>query len=224
VGINIQNSRFANAAGMGSLGGKMATFGRCIDISNSVNYNSVVNIENNYVTVSDVNSPLVDDSLFIYAVNNNNAINVRNNSFKDIRLSHTSGIKQETLITSQPYFMVAPLPYPTTAGIGIGEKKLVAVKVTNSDPLVNQINRINSNISAGETLFIKAEGGPLLFNGMLEVGEFSGKNIFVNGRTLPYSGSPKGFIIQKGQGASFIKIDSVSGYEKCMYQLVSIAN
>ncbi len=217
-GINIKNTRFANAAGTGSLTNSSIPqgSGRCINVENSY-----VNIENNYVTVSDPNSPLVAGEKFITGIGNNNTINAKNNSFQDVRLSESFGITQYANIGNVNTYYSTNTTIP---GINTLGKKIVLISVPlNSVPTgvypaatTNQIFRINSTIAAGETIFIRADQGSIQFNAMNPVNELTGKNIYLNGRTE--------LTLSNGQGATFIKGDGVNGNEKCGYQLVSIAN
>lgn len=197
--INILNNRFANAAGFGSEPSliTLATFpdpqprGICISVSNSF-----VNVENSYVTVTDPNSTAAHNEFFILGFGTNNVINAKNNSFADIRLSDTFGIMQIiTTINSNK--------------IDLSGKKLIFISTSGT------INRIDSTVSAGETIFIRANIGSITFSPMDILGKMN-KNIYLNGRAS--------LILTQGQGATFIKIDNQVGDEKATYQLVSIAN
>lgn len=192
--INIVNSRFANAAGFGSNDNSYsmipAGYGRCISSENSN-----ITVENNYITVTTPSSEFAKDDKFILGVGNNNVINVKNNTFQDIGLSTTYGIMQTVTITSN--------------ALDISSKKLVFVNNSGT------INRINSSILAGETVFIRANSGSLTFSPMDSAGT-TNKNIFLNGRLV--------LNLTQGQGATFIKIDNLVGNEKATYQLVSISN
>lgn len=199
-GINVLNSRFANAAGFGTLdipNANPSGTGKCINIENSF-----VNIGNNYVAVSNPRSNLskIQGEKFIAAGGNNNVINAFNNSFQDILLSETFGIMQIININSQK--------------IDLSSKKLVFVTVPTGSTN-NIINRIDSTISAGEIIFIRANQGSITFNQMSN-SETTGKNIFLNGRTS--------LTLVNGQAATFIKIDNIVGNEKATYQLLSIAD
>ena len=191
-GINILNSRFANAAGFGGGPNSMipAGYGRCISSENSF-----VTIENNYITVTDPSSSLAKDDKFILGVGNNNVINVKDNTFQDIGLSTTFGIVQATTIVSN--------------AIDITSKKLIFINSSGT------INRINSSVLAGETIFIRANSGNVVLSQMDSSGLLN-KNIYLNGRLS--------LTLTPGQGATFIKLDNVVGNEKATYQLVSIAN
>ncbi len=206
-GINVLNSHFANAAGFGSVAGSLiaAGSGRCFDVENSS-----VSIERNYITVSDPNSSSIQGEKFVFGNGNNNMINLSDNQFQDIRLSGTFGVMQTTTIDNNII---------NTLG-----KKLVFI---NTPVVSNQINRINSTIGAGETIFIRANtGGSIIFNTMNPVNADNGRNIYLNGRTS--------LTLLNGQAATFIKIDNrivdqgdptnLNKGENCTYQLVSISN
>lgn len=206
-GINISNCRFANAAGQGS---RPISFlppgtGRCISV-----LDSSVTIENNYVTVSYPDSPSAHNERFITGIGNKNVINAKNNSFQDIRLSETIGIVQNVSVQN-----VSTLNGASISGIETLGKKLVFVKVPVGSTN-NIINRINSTIIAGETIFIRADQGSVTFNEMSTVNEMTGKNFVLNGRST--------LTLSNGQAATFIKLDGINGNEKCCYQLVSISN
>lgn len=205
--VNVVNSHFGNAAGFGDLDGSMfpPETGRCLDIENSS-----VNIEKNFITVNNPNSANAKNELFILGVGNNNTINLLNNQFDDIRLSNTFGVMQTTTIESNT--------------INTFGKKLIFINNPNTS---NQINRINSTIGAGETIFIRANtGGTIVFNAMNPTNANNGRNIHLNGRSS--------LILQNGQAATFIKIDNIiinqsqpnniNTGENCTYQLYSISN
>ena len=91
----------------------------------------------------------------------------------------------------------------------------------------NTINRINSTIGAGETIFIRANtGSSIIFNAMNPTNANNGRNIFLNGRTS--------LTLLNGQAATFIKIDNrivdqsdpnnLNKGENSTYQLMSISN
>jgi hypothetical protein len=210
-GINILNSRFANAAGLGGLNNPLLPeFGTCIFIRNSI-----VNVERNYVLVSNPNLNQIKNHRFIRAIGDSNTVNVRNNSFSDIRLSETFGIVQETYIKN----IVNYNTYPSNQqlpGIETGEMKVVLVKIDENG--LNKIDRINSSINAGETLFIRAENGDIRINEWNPINETQGRNIYLSGN------GTRSIILRHGQGALFIKVDGVNGIEKCAYQLISVTN
>lgn len=213
--INIQNCRFANASGGGSNGiSDLSVFTiACIDVENSH-----VNINNNHVTVSDPNANRIKKQLFIFGRGTDNTINAMNNSFQDVRLSESYGITQYVNIENVNTYNSSNSTIP---GINTsGKKSILVVVPQNSLPTgiypsltTNQIFRINSNIAAGETIFIRADQGSIQFNAWNTVNELMGKNIFLNGKTS--------LILNNGQSATFIKLDGINGNEKCNYQLVS---
>lgn len=207
--INIQNSRFANTAGVGSQG-----------ISDLSNYsiasidveNSFINVNNNYFAVSFPDAERVKKQLFIFGRGQNNTINVSNNSFSDIRVSNSYGITQNITITNVDTFISTN---PTISGINTDGKNTAIVNVPfNSDPTTNQIFRINSTIAAGETISIRADQGTITFWSWNPENETTGKNIYINGRNS--------LTLNNGQIATFIKLDGVNGNEKCVYQLLSV--
>jgi len=150
--ITIQNNRFANASGYGSLAVSPQNIkaGQCISISNSF-----VNVYNNYVTVSDPSSPdLNPNSVFLLATNNTlGGVAISDNVFQVNKLGKTFGIMQVINVTS-----------PNT--IDCGRNKLVFV---NSSATV--IKSIVSSINATETITIRANGGNITFDNT--------KNIFL---------------------------------------------
>ncbi len=203
--INIQNCYFANAAGLGSLeGSSINNKGACIAVENTE-----ATIERNYSVVTEPNSPNIQNELFIAGYGENNVINARNNTFGDIRLSETYGITQYTTISNINTYQSSP---SQKQGIETNGKKLVLVRAG----LNNEIYRINSTISAGETIFIRAEEKDINFLAWNSQSETQGRNIYLNGKSS--------LKLLQGQGALFIKLDGVNGNEKCSYQLVSIAN
>lgn len=198
-GINIVNSRFANAAGFGSLTAPGNILqGRCIDL-----INSQANIANNYVTVSAINPQSTDDPFVSSTNNSNDEVTISGNTFNDPKLGTTFGIMQTVSITSINYNGSS-----FVNGLILGGKKLVFVQNAGS------IYRINSTVNASETIFIRANFGDLQFNAMDGAGT-TGGNIFLNGLAS--------IKLNQGQSATFIKIDNTVGNEKATYQLVSIS-
>lgn len=197
-GINVLNSHFANAAGFGSISGSLIPVGtgRCIDVENSS-----VSIEKNYTTVSDPNNSAIQGEKFVVGNGNNNTINLSDNQFQDIRLSETFGVIQTTTISSNTLILA--------------DKKNVFINVPpGSLASSNQINRIDSSIGGGETIFVRANGGSIQINSMDLLG-LTNKNIFLNGSSS--------IVLNNGEIAIFKKIDFITGNEKCTYQLVSIS-
>ncbi len=214
--INIVGTRFANAAGMGSKTERSHTggVGNCI-----TSENSIVNVYNNSVFVSKIDEPILLQQKFISGTGNNNVINAQNNSFmlNDQKLSHTHGIMQTTQIVTIAYDNGSN--YGLTTGIEIGGKKLVFI---NND---GEIYRIESNVIAGETFFLRVNTDTVKFFAADTVtGIPAGGNLFLNGQIS--------VTLTNGQGATFIKIDNIVGnvppggvgIENCNYQLVSIAD
>lgn len=207
--INVLNCFFANAAGLGSLGafGQSATGreGACITVEESF-----VTIERNYSNVSAPASPYIEKELFIKGLGKNNVINARNNSFQDIRLSETFGITQYVPITIiDTYNINSPA---TQQGIDTGGKKVVLV----TRGVGAEIFRINSTISAGEMIFIRAEEESIKIWSWDPVSETDSRNIYLSGKVF--------IDLSPGQGAMFLKMDGVNGDEKCVYQLVSVTD
>ncbi len=136
--ITVQNCRFANASGYGSLVVSPDNIkgGQCISVANSF-----VNVYNNYVAVSDPNSPNVSkDSSFIFAENNRNGgIAISDNVFQDNKLGLTHGIVQ-------------------TISNGLFEIDCARHKFVNVSYSQTAIATIKSSISATETITIKAVG------------------------------------------------------------------
>lgn len=195
--INILNNRFANAAGHGSLkSGFPANEGVCI-----ISENSFVNINNNYVQVSNPKLENAQNERFIRGEGNNNTLNVRNNSFGDPRQGETHGIMQTVDIDDH---------YTITTD----SKKLVFINDSGT------IDRINSTLNAGETIFVRNNSIDHLnitFNPMdPTTGLPAGTNVYLNGRAS--------LTLMPGQGATFIKIDNIVGTEKSTFQLVSVAD
>ena len=180
--------------------------------------NSHVNISNNHVTVSDPNADRIKKQLFIFGRGTDNTINAMNNSFQDIRLSESYGINQNLIIENVNTYNSSNSTIP---GINASSKKSVFVTVPQNSlptgiypsPTTNQIFRINSNIAAGETIFIRADQGSIKFNAWNPVNELTGMNIYLNGMAS--------LTLNNGQAATFIKLDGINGNEKCSYQLVS---
>lgn len=195
--ITVRNSRFANACGYGSL--EPTAGGRCITCKDSS-----INVENNYVLVTPegsnggttVSASDVLDAYtakFILGVDNNNIINAKNNQFQNIGLSKTYGIHQSVQVTNNT--------------LDSSGKKLVFAGISG----ITNLNRIDSSINAGETIFIRANGtGTLNLNHMSNI---SGRNIFIpSGQTVT---------LNNGQSAIFMKIDNIVGNEPATYQLIS---
>jgi len=200
-GINILNSRFANASGFGSLKcDNKNPSGRCITSNKST-----VNVYNNYVTVSYIppagtttypagqEDPFTN-KYFILTQSNNYGIKTIGNSFQDYRLGFTFGMLSDIPITLN------------SAGnyLDLKDSRLGYVVGTASNPL---IQTIRCSILTGETLVLRgANSFPIRFS--------DSQNIF-----LSYKGT---ITLNYGDVATFIKIDSLGGTYREMYQLISL--
>ncbi|MCY1479933.1 Pectate lyase superfamily protein [compost metagenome] len=207
-GINVLNSRLVNAAGIGSLLGAALPQGqgKCISI-----LNSHVNIERNFVQITEPdNVKLTEGELFIMAIGDNNVVNSRNNCFNDIRQSETFGITEHEEIKNIKAWNYLGTANEWKSGLELSAKKVVLVNKGTDKP----IDRINSTINSGETIFIRAEESDIIFNAWNPVNELTGRNI--------YLGGPASVTLQQGHAATFMKLDGVNNKERCVYQLVSI--
>jgi hypothetical protein len=187
--INVLNSRFANASGYGSidLAAPNVTAGTCINV-----INSQAKVVNSFVTVSDLQSNLLEDDYFITASGMPGVINpgveAYGNGFASPRLGRTAGIIQTAT--------------PVTDGvIECSHNKFVLAKDVSTS-----INTINSTLNAGETLHIKASGISITFR------QTNSGNIILNKTTLT---------LQDGEVAAFTKMDTDDGQE-ATYQLTSV--
>lgn len=205
--IQILSSRFANAAGAGSLGPSYShtnNVGRIVEAESSI-----VNIYNNMMVVSTGSYyPDADKQYFIQGIvpegeqHSDNVFNVANNAFIIPELSKTYGIMQVEFMQANQ--------------LNISSKKLVFVNVPASyQSSTNDLKRINSEISASETLFLRANGGPIKILPKDSPGVSNG-NIFLNGRT--------DLTITNGQAVLLMKIDGDAGNDTSIYQLISIAD
>ena len=154
--ITIQNNRFANAAGYGSLpvsSGNIKS-GQCISI-----LNSFVNVYNNYVTVSETDGPhLNPNSSFLISSNNVlGGVAISDNVFQVNKLGKTFGVMQVVDVS-------------TPNKIDCGRNKLVFVNTSSTI-----IKSIVSSINASETITIRANGGTITFDNT--------KNIFLTHRS-----------------------------------------
>ncbi|WP_052123446.1 pectate lyase family protein [Flavobacterium beibuense] len=180
--INVLNSRFANAAGYGSLGASSSNISNGIIIQS---INSQATVANNFVTVSAITSESTND-LFILGDSTNEGIEAYGNSFSNPELSKTSGIMQVLSVQS--------------GGIlNIKHNKIIFVSPTST-----VIKTINSSLSAGETVFIRANGNSITFNNT--------NNIFLTNRST--------LTLTNGEIAGFTKIDT--GLSGGIYQLTSL--
>lgn len=141
--INIVNNRFANAAGFGSLDApNNIKLGQCINISKSF-----VNVNNNYVAVTDTNGiNLNSESTFLVAYNNTlGGVSAQGNTFQVNKLGRTFGIMQIIAVANNI--------------IDCAGSKLVFVTGTTS-----VIKTIKSSINAGEYLTIRANQNSITFD------------------------------------------------------------
>lgn len=207
--INILNSRFANAAGYGSeaytgpanLPEGIAP-GSCINSEDSS-----VNVERNYVLVTNPNSREVLKSTFIYGRENSkngmntNTITTRNNTFSNQRLSRTVGI-------------VRNIPVQNRAIILNGNNNVAA----NFDG-DRVLRSIESSVSGGEyvTLTIQKTNG----RGRIKIKDWADNsnigNIALNGKSQ--------VTLSHGQEVTFLKVDAPlsENEEAPIYYLVSIS-
>lgn len=188
--INIQNNKFLFSAGR--FGNLPINTGSVIIVENAQ-----ANIQNNTV----IDPTITENVYFVATYNNNFGVNLSNNNFDTPNLGKTLNMHQVINIENNK--------------INIESSKLVFIKVPVNS-INNRINRIESTINAGETIFIRADQGSITFYPMNPTNETSGKNIYLNGRTS--------LTLNNGQAATFIKIDNIVGNEPATYQLVSISN
>lgn len=142
--INIINSRFANASGFGSLwnlvkNSKFKTNGIPNGTCISVEGGSEVNVQNNYNIVSTI-SNVHYNNFFIRNYGNDSDINASGNTFQVPSLSKTFGINNKTVDV-------------VNNGIESKRHKFITVNTSTSN-----IKEINSSLSAGETITIRAAG------------------------------------------------------------------
>ncbi|OJX49431.1 MAG: hypothetical protein BGO88_14390 [Flavobacterium sp. 38-13] len=189
--INIVNSRFANAAGFGSksIGPGNVKPGQCISIDKSF-----VTANNNYVCISDINSPDFDsNSLFLISTPSPlGGITAEGNAFQLPILGKTYGIMQIRTVNA------------TDNSLNCSGHKLVFANSTGAF-----IKDILSTINAGEYLAIRADQSSLTFKN-------TGNIAFLT--TNP----DQSFTINNGEIATFVKIDNFVGTYYETFQLVSI--
>ncbi len=201
--INIQNSRFANAAGYGSEnpGGIYPIssddlYGECVEV-----FESSVNIDRNWIEVTSPQN--VDpESMFIRGRSTsstaNNTINVNDNSFQNPILANTFGILQYATLFSNT--------------IEIDDKKQIFVNYDSSN---NSLRTIKSTVNGGEVIYIRANRQDLIGN--LTIYAYTsqpGENIYL-------AGQPS-ITLSNGEWASFIKVDNPIGNgERSTFQLLN---
>lgn len=143
--ITIQNNRFANAAGYGSMivDSDNIKTGQCISISNSF-----VNVYNNYVSVTKPNDPNLSPSSKFLIANNNTlgGVAIADNVFQNKKLGKTFGVMQVINVQN-------------SNTLAIGRNKLVFVNASST-----VIKIIESSINASETITIRANGGSISFD------------------------------------------------------------
>lgn len=207
--INILNSRFANASGFGSEWNKVQNSnfktlgygGQCISVEGGSN----VNVQNNYVIVSDPNilntSSINRANAFIRNYGLDSKINVSNNSFQHPFLGKTFGVANN----------IISIVDNNLKTIGY---KFVSVNTLSPTDTANYIKEIISEISAGETITIKAFG-----TGQSQIKFDNTRNIVL----------PKPLLILNANDvATFVKVDSpttIGGitYDET-YHLISISS
>lgn len=198
--INILNSRFANAAGFGTIPitNKNSSGGSCIIVEGGSN----VNVQNNYVltSVETYNNNIANN----YFIKNNaldSKINASNNSFQNASLGRTFGIANRTTSISGNTL--------NTFGY-----KFVTVNCVPTTNTTNNIQEIKSEISAGEMITICATG--------------TGQIKFENTKNIIFAKSTTtSFVLLPKETATFMKIDNGIGpinsvYYNETYQLISV--
>ena len=207
IGINVLACRFANACGYGSQppNGVFIPNGHCI-----VSENSSMNVEKNFVLISNINETRAYDSRFILGretiedsinIGNTNTISVRDNHFRDDRLSRTEGVLRSIPVESR------------------------TLRLDGNNQVAADFNRksvlryLQSNLGGGEKveLLIDRPNG----NGQVKLKDWDGNsrkgNISLNGE--------KQIVLNHGQRVTFIKVDaplSNNGIDP-IYVLLSVA-
>jgi len=147
IRVDVVNSRFANACGYGSKNPGYPTGngnnGVCVKVENST-----INIEKNYVLVTNHNSKEAHKAFFIKG-NNNSAIVAKDNDFQDPRLSKTSGIIQHISLEN--------------ATVTIDGKKRVLIKSNENN---SELRVINSYVSGGEIVYISTDSSLTVFSAL----------------------------------------------------------
>jgi hypothetical protein len=181
-GINVLNSRFANASGFGTYWDKVTNInsppsGSCIHIEDSQ-----VNVLNNFVTVS---GTFNNNNVFVRNYGIDSDINILNNSYQNDNLGivksglgNTFGVANKTLTLNNDVLNTSSYKFITV------------------NPFGSNIKEIKSNINTGETITIKANGTIKFDNS---------KNI-VFAKTTVTATAP--FTLNANEMATFIKIDN----------------
>lgn len=190
IGINILGCRFANACGYGSQPPDKIFIpnGHCI-----ASEDSSINVERNFVLISNVNETRAFDSKFIVGretiqdsinLGNTNTISVRDNHFRDERLSRTEGVLRSIPVESR------------------------TIRLEGNNQVAADFNRksvlrfLKSHLSGGEKveLLVEKPNG----NGQIKLKDWDGNprkgNLSLNGE--------KQLIVNHGQKVTFIKVDS----------------
>ncbi len=199
--INIANCRFANASGFGTLNitNKNASGGTCISVEGGSN----VNVQNNYVLTSDPNyNNNTNNNFFIRNNGLDSKINALNNSFQNPSIGRTSGIANRIVSI-------------TGNSLNTYGHKFINVNCVPTTNTTNNIKEIISEIAAGESITIQANGttGNIKFDNTKNI-------VFAKSTTTSLSLLPK-------ETATFIKIDKGIGpingvYYNETYQLISV--
>ncbi len=173
-GINVVNSRFANASGFGSLPTSTSVVGgACIR-----SIDSVVNIHNNVVTVSDVDN-VAANKMFVTGNSGNYGLNLTGNTFQSNKLARCSGVMQTLNVTldGSEYKLLC------------NSNRIVAVNAS-----VNPIRAIVANVNPGEMISVRA-------NGNITFTTLSGTtgNLFLSNKST--------VALAAGDIAQFIKLD-----------------
>jgi len=130
--VTITNSRFANAAGFGSISApNNIKNGHCFSITNSF-----VSITNNYVLVSNPNDIDPGAAFLVTMSNASGGVHLENNIFSDQRLDKTSNIPQIT----------------SGSTLDVGGNRLVNVNLAGITGYV----AINSRLNCGEYITVRA--------------------------------------------------------------------
>jgi hypothetical protein len=202
--INILNSRFSNAGGFGSLHStfKYGAPGRCISARNST-----LNIEKNFVNVTDRESKDAHQAKFVMGLGDNNEIELKDNEFQDIRLSTSSGVQQFVTIDNG------------SDSITIQGKKEVCINYSpEGNSPNNELRIINSTAGSGEMIYICASNngrsGKLIIYAHRDG---PGENIYLSGRSK--------ITLSDGEWATFMKVDipNESTGVQSTYQLISLS-
>ena len=208
--INILDSRFSNAAGYGSeaFTGPVnlpedIPNGSCINSEDST-----VNIERNFVRVTDPDDAGAQNATFIFGrpstttFTNNNVIVSRDNTFTDPRISRTVGIVQT-------------IPVQTRTIILDGRTNVAADFNRNT-----VLRTIESSISGGQQITLKIN--KLSGSGKVKIKDWEGLrrkgNISLNGE--------KQLVLTHGQEVTFLKVDAPlsNNGDEAIYKLVSVAS